>query len=105
MRLKGLTIGGKLGRCPEGRKVRFVPLLAYHHPDRTTWLWYVNLRRAIADEYRGFRYLGPSPFERRWTIQFWSWSIQFVWQESGKYRDHAEQKRSRLSRLLGIKFE
>lgn len=105
MRIRGLTIGGRTGKCPEGRKIRFVPLLAYHHPERTTWLWYLNLRRAISDEYRGVRYLGPSPFERRWSIQIWAWSLQLVWQESGKYRDYSHQRKSKLARLFRVDFD
>ena len=106
MRIKGLSIGGRFGLCPKGLMVRFVPILAYHNPRHTTWLWSLNLRRAISDERRAFRYIGTGPaFQRSWAVQIWAWSIVFMWQESGRYRDHAHQRRSKLSRLFGVDFD
>ena len=106
MRFGGLKIGGPRGLCPEMKRVRHVPILAYHNPRHTTWLWALSLRRSISDERRAFRFLGPGglKFQRTWELQIWAWSVRFMWQESGRYRDHTHQQRSKLSRLLGIDF-
>lgn len=105
MKIGGLRVGGTLGLCPERRKVRHIPILSYHNKWRTTWLWALNLRRAIADERRAFRYLHIAGHQDQRALQLWAWSIQFTWQESGRYKDYAHQKRSYLSRLFGIKFD
>jgi hypothetical protein len=85
--------------------VRHVPIMHFHHPDRACWLWALMLRRCISDEKRAFRFYRMRGEQDRRVLQFWAWSVQFTWQEEGRYRDHAHRKRSKLARLFGVDFD
>lgn len=105
MRIRGLTIGGRRGLDPSMTFVRHVPIMHFHHPDRACWLWALMLRRCISDEKRAFRFYRMRGEQDRRVLQFWAWSVQFTWQEEGRYRDHAHRKRSKLARLFGVDFD
>jgi hypothetical protein len=105
MRIGSLTIGGRCGLDPTMTFVRYVPLLSYHHRARLCWLWSLSLHRRTADERRAFRYYRLRGHQDRRVLQLWAWSADFTWQEQGRYLNPGHERRSKLSRLLGVLFE
>lgn len=105
MRIKGLTICGQRGLDPTMTFTRFIPLLSYHHPSRMCWLWSLQLRRCISDEHRAFRWFRVRGHQDRRVCQFWAWSVEFTWQDEGRFLNPGHQRRSRLSHSFGIKFD
>ena len=105
MKISGLKFGGRIARGPSGERCRSIPIATFHHPDRMCWLWFLHLTRCIADERRGFRAYRMRGSQDRRVLQFWNMRLEFLYQEEGRYRNYKAKQQSKLSRLMGVRFD
>ena len=105
MGISGLKLGGRIAHGPSGEPFRSMPIASFHHPDRMCWLWSLHIVRCISDERRGFRAYRMRGFQDRLVLQFWNMRFEFVYQEEGRYRNYKEKQQSKLSKLLGVRFD
>lgn len=81
LRIGGLTLLSSHWYEVGGRRVKFA---SWHNPRRLCWLWFVEAHLVTASERRAFRVFRLGDSQRRYILQLWRLSIEFVWQADGR---------------------